>query len=141
MARRKREPWKPDIIGVLVCAVVFGLIQGSPFIDNPLGFVMFCGIAGGFVGYLQIRPVQRKRLIRWIHAWFSIPATIAGAAIALILNQTGIAFITITLAAGAAVRCLRRPQDERKRLVAGLKHRIKLSVGYVWDQIERRKRR
>ncbi len=116
MARRKREPWKPDIIGVLVCAFVFSLFQGTPFTADPLNFVMFCGFAGGLVGYLQIRPEKRKRLIRWIHTWFSIPGMLISSLIALSLPLSGIWYFVFVLAIGAVVRFLRHPQDESKRI-------------------------
>jgi len=104
MARRRRESWGPDIAGVLICVVVFGLISGAPFTSNPMGFLMFCCVAAGFHGYLQGRPERQRRLIRWIHARFSIPTALVLAVVALMLRWNGPGLLILTLLASVQPR-------------------------------------
>lgn len=54
MARR-REPWGPDIAGVLVCLVIAGALGLSAF-----GFLMLCMVIAAFHGYNQGRNDRRK---------------------------------------------------------------------------------
>jgi len=120
MARRRRESWRPDIAGVLICVVVFGLISGAPFTSNPAGFLMLCIVGGGLVGYLQGRPDRKRRLIRWIHARFSIPTALALFVVALMLRWHGPALLMLTLGGSAAVRYFQRRPEQRARITGAV---------------------
>jgi len=55
-SRKAREPWGPDIAGVLACLVIAGMLGLS-----AVGFLMLCVIVAAIHGYRQGRGDRRAR--------------------------------------------------------------------------------
>lgn len=135
-ARQRREPWGPDIAGVLVCLVLAGAFGLS-----PVGFLVLCMVFGAAHGCLEGRPDRRKRLIAWIHTRFSIPATLIAAVVALLLGLPPAWVFTSALATGAAVRCLQRRPAWRKRIIGTIHRQIGGAFGRLKNRANRRRLR
>lgn len=53
--RRTREPWGPDIAGVLVCLVIAGMLRLS-----AVGFLLLCMVVAAFHGWFGGRNERRS---------------------------------------------------------------------------------
>ena len=121
MSSRRREPWGSDIVGVGVCAVLFGLLRGSPlgFTNDPQGFLAFAGIAGGLVGCLQARPDRQQRAVRFFQEVLNGAGVCIGVFIAVLLQEPLGVVVASGLIGGAIARYYERHPDRRhQRLVA-----------------------
>lgn len=149
MSARKREPWGPDIAGVLICAVVFGLLRGSTsplgFTSDPLGFLAFCGIVATVHGYLQGRPDRQKRVTRsvarFIQERLSKTGLLVGGATALMLNRSLGVLLVYAVIGGAVGRCFQNRPERLNRITGTIHARTDRAVEWLRIQASRRKRR
>lgn len=136
VSSRRREPWGPDIAGVLVCLVLAGTLGLS-----IVGFLVLCMVGGAVHGCLQGRPDRRRRLIAWIRTRFSIPATLIGAVVALLVGLPPAWMFTFALATGAAARCLQRRPELRTRITGAIGNCASSAARWLKRRARRRRRR
>jgi len=119
MSSRRHAPWGPDIAGVLICAVVFGMLRGSPlgFTADPQGFLAFAAISGALVGIFRGRPDRQERLARFFLEALNIAGVLTGAVIAMLLRQPPGAILVSGLVGGVIAKYYEQHPDRRERLL------------------------
>ena len=139
MSSRRHAPWGPDIAGVLICAVVFGLLRGSPlgFTADPQGFLAFAAISGALVGIFRGRPDRQERLARFFLEALNIAGVLTGAVIAMLLRQPPGAILVSGLVGGVIAKYYEQHPDRRERLLGTIRAHADKAARQIKNQANR----